>query len=90
MKPVYTICSCILVLLFSFTLACGAPEAVGPDNHIRIAEDNNRFAVDLYGRLCGSGGNFFYSPFSISTALAMTYAGARGETASQVKWALRL
>src|SRR6266404_3379114 len=31
-----------------------------------------------------SPGNLFFSPYSISTCLAMTYAGARGETESQM------
>ena len=46
----------------------------------RIAEDNNRFAFDLYARLrTGQGDNLFFSPASLSTALAMTYAGARAD-----------
>ncbi len=50
-----------------------------------VAEDNNRFALDLYARLrAGRSDNLFFSPGSLSTALAMTYAGARGETASQM------
>ena len=44
-----------------------------------LAEGGNQFAFDLYGRLAG-GGNLFFSPYSISTALAMTAAGARGNT----------
>jgi serine protease inhibitor len=50
----------------------------------RIVEGNNRFALDLYAKLRGRQGNLFLSPYSISTALAMTYAGARGSTASQM------
>jgi len=49
-----------------------------------VVEGNNTFAVDLYGQLDKQEGNLFFSPASISTALAMTYAGARGETASQM------
>jgi serpin B len=46
---------------------------------------NNNFAFDLYQKLSDSlEGNFVYSPYSISTALAMTYAGARGTTAEQM------
>src|SRR5262245_29588483 len=44
----------------------------------------NVFAFDLYARLRDKDGNLFYSPYSISTALAMTYAGARGQTAEQM------
>lgn len=49
-----------------------------------VAEGNSQFAVDLYGKLRNQPGNLFFSPSSISTALAMTYAGARGETADQM------
>ncbi len=46
---------------------------------------NNVFALDLYSELSSSDGNIFFSPYSISTALAMTYVGARGNTASQMR-----
>ncbi len=46
---------------------------------------NNAFALDLYAKLRGKEGNLVFSPYSISTALAMTYAGARGGTAKQME-----
>jgi serpin B len=49
-----------------------------------LVEGNNAFAFELYQSLKGEEGNLFYSPYSISLALAMTYAGARGETAEQM------
>jgi serpin B len=50
-----------------------------------VARDADAFALDLYARLrAGHAGNLFFSPQSLSTALAMTYAGARGETAAQM------
>ena len=55
-----------------------------------VAEGNNRFALDLYARLRQAEGNLFLSPYSISTALAMTYAGARGDTERQMAAVLRL
>jgi serine protease inhibitor len=50
----------------------------------RAVKDNNRFALELYGTLAEKDGNLFMSPYSISTALAMTYAGAKGQTAEQM------
>jgi serpin B len=54
-----------------------------------LVTGNNAFALDLYGQLRGGDGNLFFSPFSISTALAMTYGGARGETGAQMARVLR-
>ena len=45
---------------------------------------NNDFAFDLYRSLHLEDGNLFYSPYSISIAAAMAYAGARGETEKQM------
>jgi len=49
-----------------------------------LAQGNTTFALELYQALRQSDGNLFYSPYSVSLALAMTYAGARGETAAQM------
>ena len=54
----------------------------------KLVADNNRFAFDLFHALNGEG-NLFFSPYSISTALAMAYAGAQGETADQIANVLR-
>jgi serpin B len=48
-------------------------------------EGNTAFATDLYGVLREREGNLFFSPYSISVALAMTYAGAAGETAAEME-----
>lgn len=53
-----------------------------------IVAGNTRFALDLYQQLTERDGNLFFSPYSISVALAMTYAGARGETASEMRGAV--
>ena len=45
---------------------------------------NSAFSFDLYQALSGRDGNLFYSPHSISLALAMTYAGAGGQTERQM------
>ena len=49
-----------------------------------LVAGNNAFALDLYARLREEPGNLLVSPHSVSTALAMTYAGARGETAAEM------
>jgi len=49
-----------------------------------LVEGNQAFACDLYKSLSDNDGNIFFSPHSISTALAMTYAGAREITESQM------
>ena len=49
-----------------------------------LVEGNSAFAFELYKALKGEEGNLFYSPYSISLALAMTYAGACNETAQQM------
>ena len=54
----------------------------------KLVEANTQFALDLYHALPEGSGNLFFSPYSISTALAMAYAGARGETERQMADAL--
>ncbi len=50
-----------------------------------LVQANNHFAVDLFRQVSPkTADNSFFSPYSISTALAMTWKGARGETASQM------
>lgn len=54
-----------------------------------VFDANNAFALDLYQQLRAQPGNLFLSPYSISAALAMTSAGARGQTAAEMTNALR-
>ena len=53
-----------------------------------LVQGNTAFALDLYAQLRTQGGNLFLSPYSISSALAMTYAGARANTAAEMEKAL--
>jgi serpin B len=57
---------------------------VSPSEQALLVEGNSAFAFKLYQELKKKDGNLFYSPYSISLALAMTYAGANGETAQQM------
>ncbi len=88
-----------LLVLFTLLLsACGAmttnvaKSSAGRNKNPAIAESelqtlvngNNTFAIDLYHSLRAEDGNLILSPYSISLALSMAYAGARGETESQM------
>jgi len=58
---------------------------VSDSDYETLLEGNLRFALDLYQQLRSEEtGNLFYSPYSISVALAMTWAGARGNTADEM------
>jgi serpin B len=60
-----------------------SPDVSSSDQAL-LVEGNSAFVFELYQALKEEDGNLFYSPYSISLALAMTYAGARGETAQQM------
>ena len=64
-----------------------APSA-GDTDLAGLVDGNGAFAFDLYQALRTQDGNLFYSPHSISLALAMTYAGAEGQTERQMAEAL--
>jgi len=67
----------LLALLIPSILTAGSPGD--------IVTGNNKFAFKLFKEVrFGIDENLFFSPFSISTALAMAYAGARNETALQM------
>jgi serpin B len=75
-----------LLLFMILAVAAGFGEpAEASEAAIEVASDGNTFAFDLYGRLRSEqSGNLFFSPQSISTALAMVHAGARGDTATEI------
>jgi len=50
-----------------------------------VVNANNQFAFELYSKYKSNEGNIFFSPYSISTALAMTFEGARGKTADEMQ-----
>jgi serpin B len=76
---------CVLFALFSASAVvfAQAPPAANPDQSAAV-NGSNAFAIDLYGRLSAKPGNLFFSPESISTAFAMTYAGAHGQTETEM------
>ncbi|MCC6643523.1 serpin family protein [Candidatus Peregrinibacteria bacterium] len=54
----------------------------------QVIQGNNQFALDLYKRYESTAANIFFSPYSISTAFAMSYEGARSSTADQIQQTL--
>ena len=80
-----------LLALTAGTTALGGemPVAEFKSDVAAVAKGNNQFALDLYHQLAARQGNLFLSPFSISTALAMTYGGAGGQTAEEMAATLR-
>lgn len=83
------ICAQFMIGGFSSATA-GIPKKDNP-NLRAVVTGNSEFAVDLYKQFSvpNQSANIFFSPFSISTALSMTYAGARGDTANQMAKTLR-
>ena len=92
----------VLVLSGVVTLASSLGSVSGGANELLAAEPgqapvkvavqaNSDFALDLYARFAkqNAGKNMFFSPYSISSALAMTAEGARGETAAEMGKVLR-
>ncbi len=79
-------------LLLSRNLAAETPRAAPPPAAAvaRLARSSNELGFDLYRRLRRTPGNLVMSPASITTALAMTWGGARGETAAQMRRVLHL
>lgn len=73
---------------------CGLAALPGPARAQAVvsplAQAENAFAVDLYGRLGQAPGNLFFSPYSVATALDMVYVGAKGTTATEMAKTLHL
>lgn len=82
------------------SIACGAADGEatppGDEEDLKgvstkaLVQGNDAFAADLYGEIAKGDDNVFFSPYSISSALAMTYAGARKQTAAAMKGTLHL
>jgi serpin B len=76
----------IIILFIPGLSPCSEPVP----NNDTAAKAVNAFAVDLYGQVRQAEGNLIFSPYSISMCLAMAYAGARGNTESQMAKALHI
>ena len=88
MKTRLLIFGLILIGFVSVTALSHSLLAADEPSRETLVKANNTFAFDLYNKLAVDPGNLFCSPYSISVALAMTSAGARGDTAAQMVRAL--
>jgi len=82
------VCLAILAALMSSDAVRG--DWQGDDKTAALADGANRFALDLYKRAGSADQNLIFSPYSIDTALLMTYAGAHGDTAAGMARVLHL
>jgi serine protease inhibitor len=78
----------VLLLVTIVISGCTKKEFPTSKDTSKLVRDNTSFAVDLYKRISSTEGNLILSPYSISTAMSMTYAGARGNTEKQIAKAL--
>ena len=78
--------STLLLVPLTLVAVLGLAAAEGPPaaETAVVVNGNNDFAFDLYGQLRTQEGNLFFSPYSISAALAMTSGGARGQTLEEM------
>ncbi|MFZ5940010.1 MAG: serpin family protein [Bacteroidota bacterium] len=53
-----------------------------------VSEGNRLFALSFFGQAVPDNENFVFSPYSISAAMSMVYAGAGGNTATQMEQVL--
>lgn len=102
MKQIFQVSTafCVSIATIFFATSCLKSSSVNPppvkkptrvDNPSvkPLAKGNTAFAVDLYRELGNAEkGNLLFSPYSVSSALGMTYAGARGNTEAEMKQAL--
>src|SRR6516165_7046014 len=75
---------------FPGKLFADQPVQQPPPKDPAMAAATAAFGCDLFAKLRAKAGNLFFSPLSIETALAMTSAGARGETLAEMKNVLHL
>jgi serine protease inhibitor len=81
----------VLVLVTTLALPFMQTPATAAESPVAsIADAHNRFALELYKQGKDAPGNFAISPYSVFSALAMTYAGARGQTETEMARVLHL
>jgi serpin B len=75
----------IPILFFQAAVVFTQAPLSSASDQAEAVKGSNAFAIDLYAQLRGQPGNLFFSPESISADFAMAYAGARGQTATEIE-----
>jgi serpin B len=89
MRQTFSLLLMLLIILPAGQAGQAYAQADAPEQEmLTLSRAGNLFACRLYQQLAGQEGNLFFSPFSVSSALAMAYDGARGETAREMEQAL--
>ena len=75
----------LIVISSTFAFNMADSNQLSNDTAALLSKSNLQFTFKLHKELSeGNNNNIFFSPFSITTALAMTYLGAKEETAEQM------
>ncbi|MFH1584157.1 MAG: serpin family protein [Actinomycetota bacterium] len=94
MRRILLLLFLVIILISGCVKALENPEEIIPTTDDSKATEegvetvinaNNQFTLDLYLKFKDEEENIFFSPYSISTALVMTYEGARGKTAEEMR-----
>ncbi|MBT4022761.1 serpin family protein [archaeon] len=81
----------VVLTLIILLVGCTSPKPVTDDTGVTnediesVVRANNNFAFDFYRAINKPEENLFFSPYSLSTALAMTYEGAKEQTAQEMQ-----
>jgi len=97
-KPIYKkpiIQTAIAAVLLIFLLGCNikvhedlpkTDDSTATDSGVMSTiQANNQFAIEFYQKINEAGKNLFFSPWSLESALTMTYEGVRGKTADEMQ-----
>lgn len=81
-----------IMRVFVFCLLCVLSLTIVSAREAPLSKpsESEAFSLALYDQLRNAEGNLFFSPYSINNAFLMTYVGARGDTAQQMRDVLRI